>query len=205
MNYEYELYHYGIKGMQWGVRRYQNYDGSLTAKGKRHYDNMSGTELHKKLQRAYDKSKGGMFGKNYGENVTRVKKEQEERETNLRKRLSSENEEYMALNNELKKLNKQYDDTYQKFMNEVAKYGDSKKGDKLSYECDRIEKECGKIYDKKEAIYKRELKQLGRKYCSDYEDLSIAALMDIGFDKDTAKSFTDRMRKEDKHNRAVYI
>lgn len=31
-----EPYHYGIKGMKWGVRRYQNKDGSLTPAGKRH-------------------------------------------------------------------------------------------------------------------------------------------------------------------------
>ena len=30
-----ELYHYGIKGMKWGVRRYQNKDGSLTKAGKK--------------------------------------------------------------------------------------------------------------------------------------------------------------------------
>lgn len=29
-----ELYHHGIKGMKWGVRRYQNKDGSLTEEGK---------------------------------------------------------------------------------------------------------------------------------------------------------------------------
>lgn len=32
---ENELYHYGIKGQKWGVRRYQNPDGSLTLAGKK--------------------------------------------------------------------------------------------------------------------------------------------------------------------------
>lgn len=30
-----ELYHHGVKGMKWGVRRYQNSDGSLTSAGKK--------------------------------------------------------------------------------------------------------------------------------------------------------------------------
>ena len=28
------LYHHGVKGMKWGIRRYQNKDGSLTPAGK---------------------------------------------------------------------------------------------------------------------------------------------------------------------------
>lgn len=36
MEYRY-LAHHGILGMKWGVRRYQNADGTLTAAGKRRY------------------------------------------------------------------------------------------------------------------------------------------------------------------------
>lgn len=32
-----ELYHHGVKGMHWGIRRYQNKDGSLTPAGKKRY------------------------------------------------------------------------------------------------------------------------------------------------------------------------
>lgn len=35
--YNHELYHHGVTGMKWGVRRYQNKDGSLTNAGKKRY------------------------------------------------------------------------------------------------------------------------------------------------------------------------
>lgn len=33
-----EIYHSGIKGMRWGIRRYQNEDGTLTEEGKKRYN-----------------------------------------------------------------------------------------------------------------------------------------------------------------------
>ena len=46
------LIHYGIKGQQWGIRRYQNEDGSLTEEGKRRYGNANSLySLDSKLNR----------------------------------------------------------------------------------------------------------------------------------------------------------
>ena len=33
-----ELYHHGVKGQRWGIRRFQNPDGSLTEEGKRRFN-----------------------------------------------------------------------------------------------------------------------------------------------------------------------
>lgn len=41
-----ELQHHGVKGMKWGIRRYQNEDGSLTTEGEKRYE--------KSLSKVYD-------------------------------------------------------------------------------------------------------------------------------------------------------
>lgn len=46
-----ELYHYGIKGQKWGVRRYQYSDGTLTPAGKKRYDNDINSEMAEKVSR----------------------------------------------------------------------------------------------------------------------------------------------------------
>lgn len=43
-----ELYHWGVKGMKWGVRNYMNEDGTLTPEGQKHY-NIDSNGNHKRI------------------------------------------------------------------------------------------------------------------------------------------------------------
>lgn len=51
--YQQELAHHGIKGQRWGIRRYQNPDGSYTELGKKKYFNSDGTRT-KAGQKVYN-------------------------------------------------------------------------------------------------------------------------------------------------------
>lgn len=55
-----ELYHYGIKGMRWGVRRFQDEKGRLTTRGKERYseDRIKNRDARRKqkAQKYYDKA-----------------------------------------------------------------------------------------------------------------------------------------------------
>lgn len=58
-----ELYHYGIKGMRWGVRRFQNKDGSLTPDGEDRYRKPKGERDHSKSEWSELKRIGSRFVK----------------------------------------------------------------------------------------------------------------------------------------------
>lgn len=53
----YELIHSGIKGMKWGVRRYQNADGTLTDAGKKRY----ARDAREKEFNKYDEASGKYY------------------------------------------------------------------------------------------------------------------------------------------------
>ena len=74
-NYNYyddnELYHHGIKGMKWGVRRFQNSDGSLTADGKKRYSGDNLKDIQKQVNQ----------GKNVVDGVKKTKAKAAEKRT----------------------------------------------------------------------------------------------------------------------------
>lgn len=70
-----ELQHWGIKGMKWGIRRYQNKDGSLTPAGKKRYSEEDASEDYTKAHSA--KSVKSMSDKELRDRINRLQMEKQ--------------------------------------------------------------------------------------------------------------------------------
>ena len=92
-----ELTHHGIKGMRWGVRRYQNKDGSLTKAGRKKMA---------KLDKEYSKLTGQNRNRNTESPNTRLSKMSDDEIRSRINRINLERD-YLDLINNQDSINKQ--------------------------------------------------------------------------------------------------
>ena len=184
-----ELYHWGVKGQKWGVRRYQNKDGSLTPAGKKRYNNMTDDQLQKTLYKQVKKARSEQSGSSNQWNV----------------------------NNTIGKYSKAVQDRYRKDRNDYENSDPVREAERKWKNLDK-RYNSGKIdsdqYDIeweniRKTIYRPDLDNSvrvtnnGREYTKAYmdrygKDLNVAYLKDLGYDERTAKEFAERVLKANK-------
>ena len=76
-----ELYHFGVKGMKWGVRRYQNEDGSLTSLGKKRDKMLSDRKTAKKHSTTSNVVKAEYSRREFEDAKTRLKLENQKKKS----------------------------------------------------------------------------------------------------------------------------
>ena len=184
-----ELCHFGIKGMKWGVRRYQNEDGSLTPAGKKHYGNMSDDKLQKSLYKQVKKARANQSDWSNQWNVNNT----------IGKHSKAVEDRYRK---DVKKF--QSSDEYKKAMRKIAEL--DKKAGRGEISQDQYDKQYKNI---RKSMYSPDLDTSvrytdnGRKYSEAYlkkygNDLNVAYLKDLGYDAATAKAFAARVLKANK-------
>lgn len=125
-NNEEHLEHHGIRGQKWGIRRFQNKDGSLTPRGKSRYGEES--DVSKKLnsakadKRAANKEYNKSFNKAYNKSsnlINHLTKKGRNEIDDAWQDASKKADNYISKNNSYKEAKKAFKDEYKKNLQEV--------------------------------------------------------------------------------------
>ena len=189
--YQYEEYlaHHGIKGQKWGVRRFQNKDGSLNAAGKKRYGDTSETynavKNARKAQREAYSQYNRSFNKAANTSVLRnLTKKGREIYNNRWDKAAEDADKYETSKAATKAAKQAYKDAYNKNL-ETARANQSR-ADKLLYN-DATNKRAAKLmtkyadydYNKASEQAKKEAKRNTAAVLAAYAAISAASIYSV--------------------------
>ena len=198
------LAHYGVKGMRWGIRRYQNEDGSLTSAGKKHYGRISGERTYKELRkevlrkRREQSSWANQWEHNrpIGEHTKKIKDTLEK------------NKEKYKNTPEYKKWNSEMNDLNWKMERLVGSQDphDQKLLSKYEKQYNILSENMPKSNEKMMPLYSRTIGKdrkyrdfLGNNYLENAgKDVTMAYLKDLGFNDAAADELLEKMLKDNR-------
>ena len=140
------LCHYGVRGMKWGIRRYQNPDGSLTSEGRK----KAKTEYKRDSKTAFELGRDATI---YGHATAKSLNRTIKIENKLDKQYEKDPD---GLSRKTQKLRKKWDASSKTSTELLQTYNENK---------DKAEKHCQSLIDKygKEAVRPINYKDIGLK------------------------------------------
>lgn len=121
------LQHYGVLGMKWGVRRYQNEDGTYTDAGLKRYFGDTHTRREVRAERKADNAKAFDIGKNatiYGKALEKSTKKSDKAAQKLEKAKESGNEKKIAKAQKKADMAQEVTDSMREKYNDLVKRGE---------------------------------------------------------------------------------
>lgn len=160
---ENSLTHYGIKGQKWGVRRFQNEDGSLTSAGRKRY-------------KSFDELKS----RDEGDILAEINKKSGDTysQKGVSNRFKKVMKEYNKEQEEVNKLDDQSFKAYKALSDYEDKRDSSFKG-LIPKKYDKQWQKLNEDYDKKRGEYIRKSREFSKKYEDKYASVM---LRDLGYE-----------------------
>lgn len=182
--YENELYHYGVKGMKWGVRRYQNTDGTYTTAGKKRRNNDNSSDITKLAKKLADgdlsvNKKMRKADEEYNRKLKDIKEPDDWNSDEAWDYLEKTNKLYDKYNNKYEKLYKEQDEEI-KNLRESIFLSDNIKS-KVS-QAKELHKSIDTMYDETVGYKSKAYEDAWKKYYKSITDKDLLDDAEYGFD-----------------------